>query len=132
MSLAHLAPFVDVSRQKIKKTVIEEVTYTLGSVSEMVPSERISDIIDKIVNDRLHDEIKKGVQTIQYQINTLCTSNGQTPFVSVFMYLGEVEDEQTKNDLAMIIEEVLEQRYQGVKNEKGVFITNAFPYRLGA
>ena len=130
VSLAHLAPFVDVSRQKIRKKVVEEVNYTLSSVSEMMPADKVEDIVNKIVENRLRDEVRKGVQTIQYQVNTLCTSNGQTPFVSMFMYLGEVDDKQTKDDLAMIIEEVLLQRYQGVKNEKGVFITNTFPKLL--
>ena len=118
MSLAHLAPFVDISRQKIRKDVIEELS-----------SLNIDDdtIINEITEKRVKEEIKKGVQTIQYQINTLNTSNGQTPFITIFMYLGEVEDKTTKNDLALIIEEVLNQRIQGVKNEQGIWITPAFP-----
>lgn len=117
ISLAHLAPFVDVSRQKIRKCVEKEIQTCGGNM----------DAIDEIVETRLREEIKKGVQTIQYQVLTLMTTNGQTPFITVFMYLGEAKDEQTKNDLAMIIEEVVRQRYQGVKNEKGVWITPAFP-----
>lgn len=117
ISLAHLAPFVDVSRQKIRKCVEKEIQVCGGNM----------DAIDEIVETRLREEIKKGVQTIQYQVLTLMTTNGQTPFITVFMYLGEAKDEQTKNDLAMIIEEVVRQRYQGVKNEKGVWITPAFP-----
>lgn len=120
ISLTHLAPFVDCSRQKIREQVLEEINYLeLGSYSEAM----ISEMIEK----RVREEIKKGVQTIQYQINTLNTSNGQTPFVTVYMYLGETDNQQTKNDLALIIEEMLLQRIQGVKNEKGVWITPAFP-----
>ena len=117
ISLAHLAPFVDVSRKKIRKCVEKEIETCGGDMAA----------IDDIVEIRLREEIKKGVQTIQYQVLTLMTTNGQTPFITVFMYLGEAKDEQTKNDLAMIIEEVVRQRYQGVKNEKGVWITPAFP-----
>ena len=84
-------------------------------------------MIDEVTEDRLRDEIKKGIQTIQYQVVTLLTTNGQAPFITVFMYLNEVDDPQTKNDLAMIIEETLRQRYQGVKNEAGVWVTPAFP-----
>ena len=120
VSLSHLAPFVDISRRKIKSQVIEELDL-IGSIENKL------EIIDKITEQRVKEEIKRGVQTIQYQINTLNTSNGQTPFVTIFMYLNEVEDDQTKEDLALIIEEVLKQRYQGVKNEKGVWITPAFP-----
>ena len=120
ISLTHLAPFVDCSRQKIREQVLEEINYLeLGSYSEAM----ISEMTEK----RVREEIKKGVQTIQYQINTLNTSNGQTPFVTVYMYLGETDNQQTKNDLALIIEEMLLQRIQGVKNEKGVWITPAFP-----
>lgn len=117
ISLAHLAPFVDVSRRKIRKDVEEEIAACNGDVNS----------INSIVEKRLKEEIKRGVQTIQYQVLTLMTTNGQTPFITVFMYLGEVEDERTKDDLAMIIEEVVRQRYQGVKNEKGAWITPAFP-----
>ena len=117
ISLSHLAPFVDVSRRKIRKDVEEEIAACNGDVNS----------INSIVEKRLREEIKRGVQTIQYQVLTLMTTNGQTPFITVFMYLGEVEDERTKADLAMIIEEVVRQRYQGVKNEKGAWITPAFP-----
>ena len=119
MSLSHLAPFVDVSRQKYIKEVEDELG---NSVSQ--------EIKDKVVLSRLKKEIKDAVQTIQYQILTLNSSNGQTPFVSLFMYLNEVEDKQTKDDLALLIEEVLRQRIQGIKNEKGVWITPAFPKLL--
>ncbi len=119
ISLAHLAPFVDVSRQKIRRTVKEEIE-TLGAT----PSE---EAFDKVVEARLLEEIKKGVQTIQYQVVTLMTTNGQAPFLTVFMYLNEAKNEREKKDLALIIEETLKQRYQGVKNEKGVWVTPAFP-----
>ena len=119
ISLTHLAPFVDVSRKKIRRSVEKEVE-TLGvPVSE--------DKIVEIVEQRLRDEIQRGVQTIQYQVVTLMTTNGQAPFITVFMYLGEARSPQEKHDLAIIIEETLRQRYQGVKNEKGVWITPAFP-----
>ena len=118
-TLSHLAPFVDVSRQKIKKAVIEERKECGESLDE--------NIIDKVVERRLKEEIKSGIQTIQYQLITLMTCNGQAPFVTVFMYLDEVPAGQTREDLAIIIEEVLRQRMQGVKNEKGVWITPAFP-----
>ncbi len=118
-TLAHLAPFVDISRQKIRKEVLKEREET-GEVMDEA-------IISKIVERRLHEEVKSGIQTIQYQLITLMTCNGQAPFVTMFMYLDEVEDGQTRKDLAMIIEEVLRQRMQGVKNEKGVWITPAFP-----
>ena len=118
-SLAHLAPFVDISRQKLKKSVIEERTLTGEPLDE--------DIIDKIAELRLMEEIKSGIQTIQYQLITLMTCNGQAPFVTVYMYLDEVAEGRTRDDLALIIEEVLKQRIQGVKNEKGVWITPAFP-----
>ena len=119
ITLSHLAPFVDVSRQKImqktKKAFDEaEMTYT-------------EDQLKAVVENKVKEEIEKGVQIIQYQVVTLMTTNGQAPFITVFMYLNEVKDEQTKHDLAMIIEEVLKQRIQGVKNEKGVWITPAFP-----
>lgn len=119
ITLSHLAPFVDVSRQKIRAEVLEEH----ASIGKILTDAEI----DTITESRVRNEVKRGVQTIQYQVNTLMTTNGQAPFITVFMYLNEVEDEQTKNDLAMIIEEVLAQRYQGVKNEKGVWITPAFP-----
>ena len=119
ISLTHLAPFVDVSRQKIRKQVLAEIE-TLG----IAPSE---DKVTEIVEKRLREEIRRGVQTIQYQVVTLLTTNGQAPFITVFMYLNEARDEQEKRDLAVIIEEMLEQRYQGVKNEQGVWVTPAFP-----
>ena len=118
-TLSHLAPFVDISRQKIREAVIEERKETGESMDE--------EIIAKIVNRRLREEIKSGIQTIQYQLITLMTCNGQAPFVTMFMYLDEVEEGPLRDDLAMIIEEVLRQRMQGVKNEKGVWITPAFP-----
>ena len=118
-TLSHLAPFVDISRQKIREAVIEERKDTGESMDE--------EIITKIVNRRLREEIKSGIQTIQYQLITLMTCNGQAPFVTMFMYLDEVEKGPVRDDLAMIIEEVLRQRMQGVKNEKGVWITPAFP-----
>jgi len=118
-TLAHLAPFVDISRKKIKAGVIAERTETGDSLDEA--------IINKITEKRLKEEIQSGIQTIQYQLITLMTCNGQAPFVTVFMYLDEVPEGRTREDLAMIIEEVLKQRMQGVKNEKGVWITPAFP-----
>ena len=118
-TLAHLAPFVDVSRQKIRKNIIAERTECGESLDE--------EIISKVTERRLRDEVKSGIQTIQYQLITLMTCNGQAPFVTVFMYLDEVPEGQTRDDLALIIEEVLIQRMQGVKNEKGVWITPAFP-----
>ena len=119
ISLTHLAPFVDVSRRKIRESVVREIRELGAEAAE----ERIS----KIVEERLREEIKRGVQTIQYQVVTLMTTNGQAPFITVFMYLGEARNPQEKHDLAIIIEETLRQRYQGVKNEKGVWITPAFP-----
>lgn len=118
-TLAHLAPFVDISRRKIRKNVIEERKECGESLDE--------NIISRVTERRLRDEIRSGIQTIQYQLITLMTCNGQAPFVTVFMYLDEVPEGQTRDDLAMIIEEVLVQRMQGVKNEKGVWITPAFP-----
>ena len=118
-TLSHLAPFVDISRKKIREAVIEERKETGEPMEDA--------IIDKIVNRRLKEEIKSGIQTIQYQLITLMTCNGQAPFVTMFMYLDEVEEGSLRDDLAMIIEEVLRQRMQGVKNEKGVWITPAFP-----
>ena len=122
ISVAHLAPFVQISREKIRKEVIEECNILNGKVLGIDNAH-----IDEIVEKRVREEIKRGVQTIQYQVVTLLTTNGQAPFITVFMYLGEAKDKQTKNDLALIIEEMIEQRYQGVKNEKGVWITPAFP-----
>ena len=119
ISLTHLAPFVQVSREKIRRAVDEE----LKDLGITVPESKAREMTEK----RLREEIRKGVQTIQYQVVTLLTTNGQAPFVTVFMYLGEAKNEQEKNDLAMIIEETLEQRYHGVKNEEGVCVTPAFP-----
>ena len=119
ISLAHLAPFVQVSREKIRAEVLEEIRQLGAQASP----EQISAIVEK----RLHREINKGVQTIQYQVITLMTTNGQAPFLTVFMYLNEAKNEQEKKDLALIIEETLKQRYQGVKNEAGVWVTPAFP-----
>ena len=119
ISLTHLAPFVQVSREKIRRDVVEENRLIGRGLSDA----EVSGIVER----RLREEVRKGVQTIQYQVVTLLTTNGQAPFVTVFMYLGEAKDEQEKNDLAIIIEEVLLQRYQGVKNESGVWVTPAFP-----
>ena len=119
ISLTHLAPFVDVSRQKIRKQVLAEV--------EALGVDPTEDKITELVEKRLREEIRRGVQTIQYQVVTLLTTNGQAPFITVFMYLNEARSEQEKRDLAVIIEEMLEQRYQGVKNEQGVWVTPAFP-----
>ncbi len=118
-TLAHLAPFVDISRKKLRKSVVEERKECKESLD--------GDIIDRITERRLRDEVKSGIQTIQYQLITLMTCNGQAPFVTIFMYLDEVEEGQLREDLALIIEEVLVQRMQGVKNENGVWITPAFP-----
>ena len=119
ISLTHLAPFVDVSRRKIRKAVSEEL-----AAAGITPTE---EQVERITEMRLKEEINRGVQCIQYQVVTLLTTNGQAPFITMFMYLGEAEDERTKLDLALIIEEVLKQRIQGVKNEQGVWITPAFP-----
>ena len=119
ISLTHLAPFVQVSREKIRKSVEQEMK-TFGITSD-------EETISRVVEERLRDEVSRGVQTIQYQVVTLMTTNGQAPFITVFMYLNEARNEQEKKDLAMIIEETLRQRYEGVKNEKGVWITPAFP-----
>lgn len=119
ISLTHLAPFVDVSRQKIRNTVIEEFN--------MAHTPLTPETLDKIVEKRVRDEIKRGIQTIQYQVVTLMTTNGQAPFITVFMYLGEAKNERLKADLAIMIEETLQQRIEGIKNEKGVSITPAFP-----
>ena len=122
ISLAHLAPFVDISRQKIMKEVRDE----MAASGQTLPDADISRIAEK----RVRREVERGVQTIQYQIQTLLTTNGQTPFVSVYMYLDEVPEGQTRDDLAMIIEETLKQRIQGIKNETGIWITPAFPKLL--
>ena len=119
ISLTHLAPFVEVSRQKIRKIVLAE----MASIGVDPGEEKISELVET----RLREEIRRGVQTIQYQVVTLLTTNGQAPFITVFMYLNEARNEREKKDLAMIIEEMLLQRYQGVKNEKGVWVTPAFP-----
>ncbi|MBS1403154.1 MAG: anaerobic ribonucleoside-triphosphate reductase [Oscillospiraceae bacterium] len=119
ISLTHLAPFVEVSRQKIRRDVEAEMRAINASPSE----EQIAELVE----NRVREEIRRGVQTIQYQVVTLLTTNGQAPFVTVFMYLGEAKNEREQHDLAMIIEETLKQRYQGVKNEKGVWVTPAFP-----
>ncbi|MEW3562938.1 anaerobic ribonucleoside-triphosphate reductase, partial [Enterococcus avium] len=119
ISLTHLAPFVDVSRRKIRQSVEEEMRGLGISATQ--------EQITEMVNKRLKEEISRGVQTIQYQVVTLMTTNGQAPFVTVFMYLNEARNRQEKEDLAMIIEETLLQRYQGVKNEEGVWVTPAFP-----
>ena len=124
ITLSHLAPFVDVSRKKIQKQVEEEFSLVMETYIDK------KEVIKNSIEKRLKEEIKKGVQTIQYQVVTLLTTNGQAPFLSVNMYLNEVKDEQTKADLALIIEEVLKQRIQGVKNEQGVWITPAFPKLL--
>lgn len=125
ISLSHLAPFVEVSRKKIHQQVENEVYALLDNLG--MPANEINAEIARITEQRVRDEVKRGVQTIQYQVITLMTTNGQAPFITVFMYLGEVSDPQTKKDLAMIIEEVVRQRYEGVKNEKGVWVTPAFP-----
>ena len=119
ISLTHLAPFVQISREKIRRTVEKELS--------MLGVEATEEKISTIVEERLREEVRRGVQTIQYQVVTLMTTNGQAPFITVFMYLGEARNAQEKKDLAMIIEETLRQRYEGVKNEKGVWITPAFP-----
>ena len=127
ISLTHLAPFVDVSRTKIRAEVEEELAGLRSYESFSGYQEMIDANIEEIVEKRVREEVKRGVQTIQYQVVTLMTTNGQAPFITVFMYLGEAKDEQTKKDLALIIEEVLIQRYQGVKNEAGAWVTPAFP-----
>ena len=119
ISLTHLAPFVDISRKKIRRKTVDE----FKKLGIQITDEQI----DEIVENKVRDEINKGIQTIQYQVVTLMTTNGQAPFITVFMYLGEARNEQEKKDLAMMIEETLKQRIQGVKNQKGVYITPAFP-----
>ena len=124
ISLAHLAPFVDVSRQKFKGKVTDEFIKFMGRKPEtQIDYDKISEVVEQ----RVYDEVKKGVQTIQYQVITLMTTNGQAPFITVYMNLGEVEDPQTKEDLALIIKETVRQRHEGVKNEDGVWVTPAFP-----
>ncbi len=118
ISLTHLAPFVDISRQKLRRQVAEELEGISGVNA---------DTVNTLAEKRLHEEIERGIQMIQYQVVTLMTTNGQAPFVTVFMYLGEAKNEQEKRDLALIIEETLKQRYRGVKNEKGVWVSPAFP-----
>ena len=125
ISLAHLAPFVDVSRQKIRKEVEEEFKLTHNMIyhGELVDfSDSAKAAINEVTEGRVREEVKRGVQTIQYQVITLMTTNGQAPFITVFMYLNEVSDPQTKHDLAMIIEETVKQRMEGVKNEKGIWV----------
>ena len=119
ITLTHLAPFVDVSRKKIKKKTVEEFKKLGIAITD--------DQVNEIVENKVKDEVNKGIQTIQYQVVTLMTTNGQAPFITVFMYLGEAKNEQEKKDLALMIEETLKQRIQGVKNQKGVYITPAFP-----
>ena len=119
ISLAHLAPFVQVSRERIRRETEEELREAGVAINDT--------LLDKLTEHQLRAEIKRGVQTIQYQVVTLMTTNGQAPFVTVFMYLGEAKNEQEKKDLAIIIEEVLNQRYEGVKNEQGIWVTPAFP-----
>ncbi len=119
ISLTHLAPFVQISREKITREVKQELEMVNANVDE--------EAVKTIVEKRVRDEIRRGIQTIQYQVVTLMTTNGQAPFITVFMYLGETKDERTKQDLAIMIEETLNQRIKGVKNEKGVYITPAFP-----
>ena len=119
ISLAHLAPFVQVSREKIRRELDAELTEVGVAMDEKAR--------EKMVERRLREEVKRGVQTIQYQVVTLLTTNGQAPFVTVYMYLGEAKNDQERNDLALVIEEVLRQRYEGVKNEQGVWVTPAFP-----
>lgn len=133
ISLAHLAPFVDISRQKIRKEVEEEQRIACNKTCNMNLvefSDAMKTAIEEITDRRLKEEIKKGIQTIQYQVVTLMTTNGQAPFLSVNMYLNEAKNEKEKDDLALIIEEVLKQRIEGVKNEKGVWVTPAFPKLL--
>lgn len=124
ISLAHLAPFVEVSRKKIRKEVEQEL---LDIANTPLKGEELEDVTDKITEERLKKEVEKGIQTIQYQLVTLMTTNGQAPFITIFMYLNEAKNESEKKDIAMLIEEMLKQRIQGVKNEDGVYIAPAFP-----
>lgn len=124
ISLAHLAPFVEVSRKKIRK----EVEHELHDIANtLLKGEELENVVNKITEERLGKEVEKGIQTIQYQLVTLMTTNGQAPFITIFMYLNEAKNESEKKDIAMLIEEMLKQRIQGVKNEDGVYITPAFP-----
>ncbi len=129
ISLAHLSPFVEVSRQKIRQQVYEELNEGIenGELALTIGSAHYERYAKRVTERRVRDEIKRGVQTIQYQVITLMTTNGQAPFITVYMNLGEIDDPQGKKDLAMVIEEVVRQRRQGVKNEKGVWVTPAFP-----
>lgn len=124
ISLAHLAPFVEVSRKKIRKEVEQEL---LDIANTPLKGEELEYVTDKITEERLKKEVEKGIQTIQYQLVTLMTTNGQAPFITIFMYLNEAKNESEKKDIAMLIEEMLKQRIQGVKNEDGVYIAPAFP-----
>lgn len=134
ITLSHLAPFVDISRQAIRQEVLKEFDLILSSIPnyefDYENADIYEELVDKITEERLRKEIADGVQTIQYQVITLMTTNGQAPFISIFMYLGEVKDKQTQKDLALIIEEVLKQRIKGVKNENGEYVTPAFPKLL--
>lgn len=124
ISLAHLAPFVEVSRKKIRK----EVEHELHDIANtLLKGEELENVVNKITEERLGKEVEKGIQTIQYQLVTLMTTNGQAPFITIFMYLNEAKNESEKKDIAMLIEEMLKQRIQGVKNEDGVYIAPAFP-----
>lgn len=131
INLAHLVPFVDISRQKIRKQVEKEFDLFCDDCVDVdAYISYVDETIKEVVEQRLKDEIKDGIQTIQYQLITMSTTNGQSPFTSVFMYLGDVEEGQPRDDLAMIIEEIFKQRIQGVKNEQGVYVTTAFPKLL--
>ena len=127
--MSHLVPFVDISRQKIRKRVESEIKLVM-KLTGSEDKTHFEFLVNNTTEDRLRDEIKNGIQTIQYQVNTINSANGQTPFVSVFMYLNEVEEGRARDDLAMIIEEVLNQRYIGTKNEKGIYTTPSFPKLL--
>lgn len=126
ISLAHLAPFVDLSRQRIKQEVLSEIK-VLSEINQFFLSDIDMKKIDEIVEQRVKKEIKDGVQTIQYQLITISSTNGQSPFLTEFMYLNEARNEREKQDLAMIIEETLRQRIQSVKNKQGAYVTIAFP-----
>ena len=132
ITLTHLAPFVDVSRQKITQQIMHEQSTLFTKIygKEVKFTDKTKELLNQLIEERVREEVKKGVQIIQYQINTLMTTNGQTPFASIFMYLSEARNEQEKQDLALIIEEVLKQRIQGVKNEKGVWVAPTFPKLL--
>ena len=124
ITLSHLAPFVNESRKRIRLDVLDEQEITEEDLNK---DEKLKEKVERIVAKRVKKEIEAGVQVIQYQVNTLQTTNGQTPFITVFMYLNECKDENTKADLALIIEEVLKQRIRGIKNEKGIWVTPSFP-----